>query len=143
MSSATVYSAVKAFLIASWTTTPLVFDNANEAENLTKPWEGTSPWVSVEMTSDYYGAESIGAGSDAANLYRERGVIFPTVMVPSGTGSLLARQHAKALIDLFRGLDLVAGRVIFREMSIGLGENRTENGNWYALPCSIEYQADM
>jgi hypothetical protein len=144
MSSDAVYDAVKTYLTANWTATPLLFDNelADTAGAVPTDDPGTA-FVQVEMAGDFYGAASIGAGDDAANLYRGEGTLFLSVLVPAGTGSRVARQHAKALVDLFRGVELAAGTIRFRGATIAPGQKAALDGNWYELPASVDYQADL
>lgn len=141
MSSDTVYTAVHDHLVANWTTTPILFENEN-AEPQTDSGGVPEAYVMVEMTGSLYEAASIGAGSDTDNLYREEGSVFLHVFVPSGLGSTTARAHAKALVNLFRGLDLANGTVRFLGGSIGRGAPGTEDGNWWRLGASVDYQAD-
>jgi len=142
MASDLVYDAVRGHLLENWVETPLVFDNEDAAPDGVRPQDGQAPWVQVEMTGDLYDQESLGSGSPATDLWRERGLIFMTVMVRSGTGSRLARRYAKQLCDLFKGADLAGGTLQFVEASIGLGEKTTPDGNWFGLPAEVAYQAD-
>lgn len=141
MSSDTVYTAVHDFLVANWTTTPLVFENENAVPQ-TDSNGAPVPYVFVEMSGNFYEAASIGTGSDVTNLFREEGLVFIHVFVPSGAGSTLARTYAKTLVDLFRGLELSNGSLRFLQSSIGRGTPGDENGNWWRLGSSVTYQAD-
>lgn len=142
MSSPTVYDAVRAHLVANWTTTPFVFDNENTDTNNEDPTSRTGPWVMVEMTSDFDSQASIGSGSQSTDLYREEGIIFLTVLVPAGSGSRIARTYAKTLIDLFKGVELAAGTIRFQDRSIGVGQKAQRDGNWFELPATVAYEAD-
>jgi len=143
MASDTAYSSVRTFLEENWTTIKLLFDNENVAsDGETRVEQGTDPWIMVEMTGDFRDQASIGAGDPADDLWREGGQILFTVMVKSGTGSRLARQYARQLSDLFRGLELSNGTLRFLGGSIGLGEISTRNGKWYGLPLNIDYELD-
>jgi hypothetical protein len=137
MSSDVVYSAIKNFLTAIWTAVPLVFEN----ENYDLP-DDPSPYVYVEISGNLYAQQSIGATSSVSNLWREQGLLWIHVFVPSGTGSLLARQYAKQIADLFRGKELLSGKLIFRDISIGMGQTADEDGNYWRLSVSIEWQND-
>lgn len=116
MLSDTVFAAIHDFLAASWSATPLVFEN----EDFQKP-SPPSPWVLAEVSGTSYAQASIGAKTVATNLWREEGLLWMHVMVPAATGSLAARQYAKQLADLFRGRELLAGLLTFREIAIGHG----------------------
>lgn len=140
MSTAAVYSAVRTYLEANWTTTPLRWEN----ETFTIPVDADGvpqPWVDVEITGTEYDQASLGAGTVASNLWREDGMLWLHVMVPSGSGSGVARTHAANLAALFRGLDLDPD-IVFRTMSIGLGSPGDDDGNWWRLSLSIEWQSD-
>ncbi|MGE0425408.1 MAG: phage tail terminator-like protein, partial [Reyranellaceae bacterium] len=128
MASHLVYDAVRAHLDATWTATPLVFDNEDAAPDGRRPQDGADPWVMVEMTGDFYDQASIGSGNPATDLWREEGLVFMTVMVRAGTGSRSARAYAKQLCDLFRGVELADGTIRFGDASIGLGEEATPDG---------------
>jgi hypothetical protein len=141
MSSDAVYSAIRAYLEPAWTATPLAWEN----ENFEMPVDGVGnrlPWVAVEITGNLYSQASIGAGSASANLWREEGLLWLHVFVPSGSGSLVARQYARQLADLFRGLSLSAGTLRFRDASIGRGQPGNEDGTVWGLSVSIDWQHD-
>lgn len=138
MSSNTVYDAVRTYLQGAWTTTPLVFENERE-DNV----QDAAAWVYVEASGTIYDQASIGAGSQTANRYREYGTIFLHVFVPAGTGSTTARTYAKQLADLFRGLELNAGSLVFRAISIGAGEIGDDNGKYFRVSVSADYVQDQ
>lgn len=133
MSSDTVYSAVRTYLEANWTATPLAWEN--EAFDPPSPADA---WVMVEVSGNSYDQASIGASTRAENRWREEGMVWCHVMVPTGTGSLTARQHATALANLFRGIEL-PGDIEFRTLSIGLGESADDDGVWWRLSLSAEW----
>ena len=132
MASYTAYRAIRDYLAAEWTTTPLAWENESfDAAELT-------PWVRAEVTSSSFQQESIGAGEITANRWVEVGSLFMMVMVPSGTGTDLARSYADTLTNLFRGLDLIDFE--FTRISIGLGRVSSEDGNWWQLPTEVEWE---
>lgn len=131
MTTATAFSAISAHLIAEWTTTPLAWDN--EAFN---PASQTA-FVMVQMTGDIWDQASIGAGDRLQNRWQEEGELLLSVIVPTGTGSLIARTHAEALANIFRGLQL--GAIEFRDISIGLGVRGEDRGAWWLLPVRINW----
>lgn len=140
MSSAEVYGAVKDYLTAQWTTTPISFEN----EPFTPPVASgaAGAWVAVEVSGTFYDQASIGAETAAANLWREEGQVWLHVFVRTGSGSLVVRQYAKQLVDLFRGLTLLAGTLRFRDASIGRGQPGDEDGNYWVLSCTVDWQHD-
>ncbi|MDO9712454.1 phage tail terminator-like protein [Paracraurococcus lichenis] len=133
MSSATAFAAIHDYLTAGWSNTPLVFEN----EIFDLPAVPT-PWVMVEVYGDSDEQISLGAGSAAANRWREEGAVLCHVMVPQGTGTLTARIHAEGLADLLRGVEL-AGDVKFRRMSIGAGTAGTEDGTYWVVTLRAEW----
>lgn len=135
MSTATAYSAIKAYLDANWTSSTLVYENSDTPQPATPV-----PFVFVEISGNMYDQASVGA--DRENLFREDGSVWLHVMVPSGTGSLLARQHGEALVEMLRSSELLDGRLVFRTASVGLGEAGTEDGNYWRLPIRIDWQLD-
>jgi hypothetical protein len=131
MTTATAFSAIRAHLEASWTTTPLAWDNETYSA------QADTPFVMVQITGDLWDQHSIGAGARLENRWEEEGELLLSVIVPTGTGSLLARQHAEALANIFRGLNL--GDIEFRDISIGLGVAAQDRGPWWLLPIRINW----
>ncbi len=131
MTTATAFTAIRTHLEANWSTTPLVFDNETYA-----PADNV-PFVQVQITGDLWDQHSIGAGNRLENRWEEEGELLLSVIVPTGTGSLLARQHAEALANIFRGLNL--GDIEFRDISIGLGVAAEDRGPWWLLPVRINW----
>jgi hypothetical protein len=141
MSSDVVYSAIKAYLTANWTTTEIAWENENFQSPLSSDGSPTA-WVAVEITGNLYSQASIGAGTASGNLWREEGLLWLHIFVPTGSGSLVARQYAKQLADLFRGLSLSGDTLRFRDASIGRGQPGSEDGLYWGLSVSIEWQHD-
>lgn len=135
MSSPSAFDAIHDHLVAQWSATPLVFEN----ENWPTP-DNPEPFVFVEIFGDFYDLASIGAGSVAANRWREAGQLLMHVMTPSGEGSRGARTTAKQILDLVRGQE-IAG-VIFRECSIGAGEPGTADGNYFRMTATANWERD-
>lgn len=131
MSTLPAFEAIREYIEANWTATPLVWENE-------PVYHGTGAWVRVGVTSISQMQESIGAGSILANRWVEVGSIFFWIVVPVGTGTTVARQHATNLIDLFRGLDL--GLFEFKRMAIGLGGVGSDDGMWWELPAEVEWE---
>lgn len=140
MASGTVYSAIEAYLLENWTTTPLVFENQTSMNDGSPVPPASGPWVEVEMTGTVYGQQSIGMSDQADNRWDEEGMLFLNVNVPSGTGSGTARTYAKSLADLFRGRTLLSGSLEFMDAFIGHGQASEREGNWWLLPVDIEWR---
>jgi hypothetical protein len=136
MSSEAAFETVRDYLIANWTTTPLVFEN-EEYQTADNP----TAFVFVEIWGDFFDQASIGSGSRDSNLWREEGALHLHVMTPNGSGSTVARTYATTLVGLFRGLDI--GRLTFREASIGAGDPGRQFANYYAMTCTIAWRRDQ
>jgi hypothetical protein len=132
MASDAVFTAIRTFLEANWSATPLAWPN----EHFDPPKQAA--WVAVEVEGDLLNQIEIGAPGQ--NAWREEGALLLHVFVPVGTGSLVARQHAKALANLFRGV--TTGFVVFGNASIGVGGPGDEDGLWWELPVSIGWHYD-
>ncbi|MEI9995096.1 MAG: phage tail terminator-like protein [Rhizomicrobium sp.] len=141
-----VYDAIVAYLKRP-ETSPLIVDPITsdvppiryENEPFVKP-EPPKPWVAVSLSGIVYGQASIGAHEQADNRWDEAGQLWLPVFVPSGSGSSRARQLAKQLANLFRGLTLLDGSLEFMDAFIGTGAPSEEKGSWYELPVSIEWR---
>lgn len=137
MASGAVFDAIRTFLDGtggngSWTTTPIRWEN--------EPYDPTAEFVDVEMTGTAYGQQSIGASTQAANRWDEEGVLWLHVLVPINTGGSLARTHAKALADKFRGLTLLSNSLEFRDAFIGRGQTGFEDGAFYRVSVYINWR---
>ncbi len=138
MSTATAYSAIKSYLDANWMTTSLAYEN----DEYVVPDTPTA-FVFVEISGQNYARASIGASEFSDNLWREEGSLWLHVMIPSGQGSLVARTYAQSLIDLLRDAELLNGRLVFLDASVGLGEQGQLNGNYWRLTASIDWRLDV
>lgn len=136
MASPEVYAAFHDRLVAQWSTTPLVFENeAYETANT------PTAFVYVEVFGDDLNQESVGA--PGANMWLETGLTYLHVMVPSGTGTTLARTYARQLTNLFREQAVAAG-LFMPEMSIGAGDPGRDFPNYWAMTVSIHwYRRDI
>lgn len=136
MSSAVSYSAFKTFLDENWTTTPLRYDNAGMSPEL----DGSGnpvPWVLVEVVGNTLDQVSFGAGTAAANRWREQGQLLLYVFVESGSGSLLARQYADDLMAMFRGLELDPD-IWCGDMTYGPGAP-SDDGLFWCFPVIVDW----
>ncbi len=135
MATDAVYDAVKAYLTAQWTVTPIRWEN----ELFEKP-EPPSHWIAVALTGVLYGQQSIGASLQAANRWDETGSLWISVFAPIGVGASYARALAKQLADIFRGTTLLSGSLEFMDAVIGTNGPAPEEGNWFEILCSIEWR---
>jgi hypothetical protein len=140
-----VYDAIQAYLQTAANVAVLADAGGNvpqfrfENEEFIKP-DPPSPWIAVAITGVLYGQQSLGASVQADNRWDEQGHLWLPVFVPIGTGGSRARQLAKQLADIFRGLTLLSGSLEFRDAFIGDGGPSVETGNWYELICAIEWR---
>ena len=70
--------------------------------------------------------------------WQEGGRIMMAVYAPSNTGSIAARQMAKAIANLFRGLP--PRPVVYEDASVGAGQVTTERGNYWGILLSIGFK---
>lgn len=139
MASDVVYSAVRTWLEANWSTTTIKWEN----ETFTEPTPTEHPtapaaFIMVELVGQSYDQMSIGSGTPSAERWAEEGAVLIHCLVQSGAGSLVARQNATALAVLLRGLQL-PNDIRFRAMSIGDGGIGDEDGTWWALTLRAEW----
>lgn len=146
MAADAVYDAIKSYLETAANIAVLADPDTDavppfrfENENFDKP-DPPAPWIAVALTGVLYGQQSLGASLQADNRWDESGHLWLPVFVPTGTGSSRARQVAKLLADIFRGLTLLSNSLEFRDAFIGEGGPAAESGNWYELPLVIEWR---
>lgn len=131
-----VQTAVESFLTANWHTTDVAFENAGYEPRVDS--SGTIfPWVFVEVYGGLYEQRSVGAGTAAADLWTDSGVIWLHIFVGVGQGSLLAKQYGAALAELFRGLTLTPN-ITFGDITLGGGGGSTDGNDW-TLSTSIDW----
>lgn len=135
MSSPQAFSPIEAYLKAEWTATPIAFENDGF-----KPPKQPGAFVLVEIFGVMFDQETIGANEQVENLWREDGSLYLHVCVPRGTGSLQARTFSRQLADLFRGQDFAGIR--FRQISIGSAEVGDEDGNYYRMTVTVDWERD-
>ncbi|MGV1867223.1 MULTISPECIES: hypothetical protein [unclassified Rhizobium] len=137
MSSPTTFTSFHDRLTSAWTTTPIRFENEFCQDLL----DGNVPaFVYVEIYGDDYNQESVGAPGQ--NMFLEQGATYMHVMVPSGSGSLMARQYANQLLNLFREQPI--GQLFMPQMSIGSGEPGQDFPNYFSIAATITwYRRDI
>lgn len=147
MASDAVYDAVKDYLTAQWTTSPIQWPNEPQIDTTDPTTRGDpnnpprpAPWVLFQITGTLYGQESIGAETQAANRWDEAGLIWFHVVVPAGTGGSVVRRHAKQLADLFRGTTLLSGSLMFGDARLGEGQAGNVDGSEYVVSVSLDWR---
>jgi len=134
MASDVVYTAIKNYLIGAWSNCPIAWEN----EDFVRP-EPPGPWILFEITGTMYAQQSIGDSPQSANRWDEEGVMWLHVFVPKGTGSVLARNYAKGLADLFRGAWLI-NSLEFLAAAIGEGAPADDMAVYWRVSVSIEWR---
>lgn len=146
MAADAVYDAIKDYLSIAANVSDLADSVTGivppfrfENEDFPKP-DPPAPWIAMALTGVLYGQVSIGAATQATNRWDEKGHLWLPVFAPKGTGASRARQLAKLLADIFRGLTLSGGSIEFMDAFIGEGGPAQEDGNWFELPLVIEWR---
>ena len=134
MSSPDVFDRLETYLRTEWTDTPLVFENDEWPLDEGEP----AAFVYVEIFGGFYGQESVGDPGN--NLWRETGTLQMHVLVPNTTGTRAARAHAKALVNLFKEVEVEGVR--FRDMSVGAGEPGRATGNYFPMTATVDWEFD-
>lgn len=136
MASPEAYDGIHDYLVAQWAArTPMVFENEPSPVGDTP-----AAWVLVEIFGDFYDQASIGAAPVTSNLWREGGQVLMHVLTPNETGSRAGRVYAKQLLDLFRGQEIAGIR--FRDASIGAGQRGEQDGNYYRMTATQDWERD-
>jgi hypothetical protein len=95
--------------------------------------DGSLPaFLSVEIMAD--GGEPIELGGAT---WEERGTVWISVLIPSGSGIGAGLQIRKALSNAFRGLDPAA--LNYDGFSFPPGGTDEGAGNWYRLSLGVSY----
>lgn len=128
-----VYDAIRAFLEDgnNWDALPIKWPN--------EPFSRSTPYVAFEITSNYYGQQSIGANPQSDNRWDEDGQIWLHVIVDANSGESKIRGAARALARLFRGLKLLNNRLEFGDAAIGNGAPGDEDGSIYRISVNVEW----
>lgn len=130
MSSPEAYDDIHDRLVASWSTTPVVFEN----EKYDLP--GTpAPFVYVEIYGDDF--EQLEIGERGQNMFQEKGMAYLHVMVPNNTGTATARSYAKQL-HLFR--EQQVGSIRTTNMSIGQGQPGRAFAQYWAMTTTLWWE---
>lgn len=90
-------------------------------------------WMAVEATGDSLAPIELGGG-----VWQESGRAYFHIFTPAGWGSSDARQLAKDVSMLFRGLG--PSNVVYLGGSIGIGEAADVEGAWWRLSVVIDWR---
>lgn len=135
MSSATVYSEIKDFLVAAFSGTYQILD-FDEIDTALE--QGDAPFLVLEETA---GDETLISFGDRSSLgHREQGVIGILIFAENPAGSNTARNIAESVRDALR-LQTIGGVVI---QSVAPPEHeRLGRGLWAVASSAISYRWDM
>lgn len=136
-------AAIRARLVAGWSTTRITFANEQPAD----PWpprDGSNvlqAWVHMEIASE--GSEVLGTGQTGAHTWTYEGTIMVHVFVPVGMGTSMAFQHAVAIGELFRAAkfyDATPGHAV-RTLApeIDGGGSADDDGDWFRVTMSCPF----
>lgn len=101
--------------------------------NFVQP-EPPSMFLSVEMAGQSLAPIELG---ETHSVWEEKGQLYVHVVVPSGFGSRDARDMAKQIANIYRGLG--PRNVVWRRATIGIGGTSDDNGSWWGLTIAVDY----
>lgn len=127
MSSIVPYDDAVALLQAANLGYPIQYPNIN----FTQP-QGT-PWMAMNMTGDLLEPIELNGGA-----WQEEGTLLVQIIVPTGTGSRLARTLGKQVANVFRNLG--PRDVVYFQMSIGENTMDVPVGNWWVMGVTVLYR---
>ncbi len=133
MASLTPATRIVERLRANWTATP-VFE-AGRFEKLPQP---PSAFVVIEFPGGFEEQETVGA--PGSNVFREEGVFFLHVMVPSNRGDMTARGLCSQLAVIFRAQTFEG--VVCYAPNPPQNSSRSD-GTYFGLSFSVPYFYDL
>jgi len=125
--------AIRARMIALWTSTPIAIEN----EPFAIP-DPPAPFLHLSVRGGSATQASVGAPN--ARLIRREGSVRFTVLAPAQAGSRAARKHADGVAALFE-TQRFSG-VQCRAASIGDTGPFGRDGLWWQLPVAIPFYFD-
>lgn len=134
MASAAVMAAVRARLDSNWTRCPVEYPN----EAMQTPADG-SPFLAVQFP--VASEERISMGAPGANVHREEGGIRFVLAIPRGAGVGEWTPWIDEMRSLFRSKRF--DNVVTYAASPAVLDDRSDDGNYWALSCSIPYTFDI
>lgn len=137
--SQTALDAIRARFKTSWTTTPIAWENMPfDPESPGGSFQAGGPWVFFEVLG---GGEELASIGDAggASLYRQAGLIYAHIFVPTKSGVGDVDQYRTAIAALFRGKLFNGVQCMAPSYSEGEADDK---GKWYRKTVSIPFQYD-
>lgn len=136
-------AAIRARLVANWTTTPIAYQNERPAT----PWppvDGNGllvPWVTLEIIST--GSSIEGTGTRQNHVWSYTGNVLVHVFVPVGTADGVATGYAVAIGEIFRAAEFYNDTPGFAVRtlapSIDDGDSADDDGNWFRCSMSVDF----
>lgn len=143
-------AAIKARLVANWTTTRITYEN----DVPDSPWPPTvsdantpdfptlAPWVHLDIRSIAAGLK--GAGKPGSHISVTDGFIYVHVFVPADTGIAVADQYAVNIGEIFRTKVFYnAGDGCYVRTwtpRVGDAERGNDDGTYYRVTASIPFE---
>lgn len=134
MSLEAIRRAVEAHAAASWSETPLAWDN------LTYDAAARGPWLRVSVSGST--GRQVTLGAPEGRIFRRRGQVRLQLFVPAGSGPSEAAGLADRAAALFEGrsLESTIGPVSFAAADIS--ETGGDGHGWRLTLITVPFQAD-
>lgn len=136
-------AAIKARLVAGWTTTRITYQN----EQPESPWPpkrangSPAPWVNLEIEDLESQIWTFGTVGNRG--WRYDGFIHVHVFVPTGEGIEQATQYALTIGELFRAAEFYedgnGNCVRTLAPQIGRGGSGDDDGKWFRVTMTVEF----
>jgi hypothetical protein len=94
---------------------------------------GSGLWLAFNMTGDLLEPIELNGGA-----WQEEGTILVQIIVPTGSGSRLARTVGKQVANIYRNLG--PRDVVYFQMSIGENTMDVPVGNWWVMGVTVLYR---
>ena len=134
MSLEAIRSSIEAHAAASWSETPLAWDN------LTYDAAARGPWLRVSVSGST--GRQVTLGPPEGRIFRRRGQVLLQLFVPANSGPSEAAGLADRAAALFEGhsLESTIGPVSFAAADIT--ETGADGHGWRLTLITVPFQAD-
>lgn len=135
---ADISAAIRGRLDDNWTTTPILYENLDEAVIQT---DGETPQAFIALETMFFLNDQMDIGDPGRRLFRTRGMIKIYILTPVSAGDGLGLQYADALAEIYRG-QRFDGVVCYGASIRGAGEQADDAGKYWRITLGIEFYAD-
>ena len=135
---ADISNAIRSRLSANWATTPILYENLNEA---TVQTAGENPEAFIVLEIIPLTNEQLDIGALNAVRYRTRGTIRIHILTPASEGDGLGLEYADTLAAIFRGKEF-GGVVCYGVTPRGGGEKADPAGRYWRLTLGVDFYCD-